>query len=116
LPSGGTHPYEKIEVFVLTSKGGLAKDTDTRIFLRRKMSLYGFNKAVTELSNIRRYLILHRPPLKPEEQILRPGVFEKLAELRAAGHKIAIVTNQSIEAFHTRRLAFFIENIERMDL
>ncbi len=62
------------------------------------MSLYIFDKDGTLLSNIRRYLIVQRPPLKCEEQILRPGVFEKLAELRAAGHKIAIATNQTAVA------------------
>jgi len=58
------------------------------------MSLYIFDKDGTLLSNIRSRLIIKRSPLKPEEQILRQGVFEKLAELRTAGHQIAIATNQ----------------------
>ncbi len=36
-----------------------------------------------------------RNPLKPEEQMLRMNVFEKIAELRRQGHVIAIATNQS---------------------
>lgn len=58
------------------------------------MSLYIFDKDKTLVPNIRSRLIIRRSPLKPEEQILRRGVFEKLAELRAAGHQIAIATNQ----------------------
>lgn len=57
------------------------------------MSLYIFDKDGTLLSNVRSRLILHRP-----------GVFEKLAELRAAGHKIAIATNQSAVAGGIRSL------------
>lgn len=35
-----------------------------------------------------------RPPSRPTEQRLLPRVAEKLAELRAAGHKLAIASNQ----------------------
>src|SRR5215216_442209 len=62
------------------------------------MSLYIFDKDKTLLRHVRSRFLFHRPPLKPEEQILRNGVFEKLAELRAAGHQIAIATNQSAVA------------------
>jgi D-glycero-D-manno-heptose 1,7-bisphosphate phosphatase len=62
------------------------------------MSLYIFDKDGTLLHNVRRYLILQRTALKSEEQVLRPGVFEKLEELRAARHQIAIATNQSAVA------------------
>jgi len=62
------------------------------------MSLYIFDKDKTLLRHIRSRLIIHRPPLKPEEQVLRKGVFEKLAEVRAAGHQIALATNQSAVA------------------
>src|SRR5215211_7198833 len=62
------------------------------------MSLYIFDKDKTLLRHVRSRLIIHRPPLKPEEQVLRKGVFEKLAELRASGHQIALATNQSAVA------------------
>jgi D-glycero-D-manno-heptose 1,7-bisphosphate phosphatase len=62
------------------------------------MSLYIFDKDKTLLRHVRSRFLFRRPPLKPEEQILRNGVFEKLAELRAAGHQIAIATNQSAVA------------------
>ncbi len=39
-----------------------------------------------------------RNPLKPEEQMLRMNVFEKIAELRSQGHVIAIATNQAAVA------------------
>jgi len=35
-----------------------------------------------------------RPANTPAEQVPLPGVVEKLAKLRAAGHKLAIATNQ----------------------
>ncbi len=38
---------------------------------------------------------LPRPPTKPQDVVLLPGVFEKLEELRAAGHQLAIATNQT---------------------
>lgn len=59
------------------------------------MSLYIFDKDKTLLRSVRVFLFIRRTPLKPEEQILREGVFEKLAELRAEGHQIAIATNQT---------------------
>jgi D-glycero-D-manno-heptose 1,7-bisphosphate phosphatase len=58
------------------------------------VSLYIFDKDKTLLRHVRSRFILHRAPLKPEEQTLRQGVFEKLAELRNGGHQIAIATNQ----------------------
>ena len=58
------------------------------------MSLYIFDKDGTLLRQIRSRFFFRRSALKPEEQVLRKGVFEKLAELRAGGHKIAIATNQ----------------------
>lgn len=39
-----------------------------------------------------------RNALHPQEQMLKPNVFEKLAELRAAGHAIAIASNMSAVA------------------
>lgn len=36
----------------------------------------------------------NRPANTPEEQVVLPGVVEKLAELRAVGHTIAIASNQ----------------------
>jgi D-glycero-D-manno-heptose 1,7-bisphosphate phosphatase len=62
------------------------------------MSLYIFDKDGTLMAYVRSRFVLHRPPLKCEEQVLLPGVFEKLAHLRAADHKIAIATNQSAVA------------------
>ncbi len=62
------------------------------------MSLYIFDKDGTLISYVQSRFIIHRPALKCEEQVLRQGVFEKLAELRAGGHKIAIATNQSAVA------------------
>ncbi len=58
------------------------------------MSLYIFDKDKTLLKGVRTYLFFKRSPLKPKEQVLRKGVFEKLDRLRAEGHKIAIATNQ----------------------
>ena len=39
-----------------------------------------------------------KPVLKGEDQLLLPGVFEKLAELWAAGHRLAIASNQDAVA------------------
>ena len=64
-----------------------------------EMSLYIFDKDGTLLRRIRSRFVFRRSALKPEEQILRKGVFEKLATLRAEGHKIAIATNQPAVAF-----------------
>jgi len=58
------------------------------------MSLYIFDKDKTLLRSVRSRWIFKRSPLKPEEQILKKGVYEKLASLRTDGHKIAIATNQ----------------------
>jgi D-glycero-D-manno-heptose 1,7-bisphosphate phosphatase len=63
------------------------------------VSLYIFDKDKTLLRHIRSRFFFRRSPLKPEEQILKKGVFEKLAELRAAGHQIAIATNQPVVAY-----------------
>ncbi len=62
------------------------------------MSLYIFDKDGT--------LVQARPitrgqprwPARPEEQVLRPGVYEKLAELRTLGHTLALASNQSMVA------------------
>lgn len=53
------------------------------------MTLYIFDKDNTLI-----YPIDHRPANVIGEQIPMPGVIDKLAELRAAGHQIAIATNQ----------------------
>lgn len=53
------------------------------------MSLYIFDKDGTLISPIGR-----RPANLAGEQIPMPGVIDKIAELRAAGHQIAIATNQ----------------------
>ena len=58
------------------------------------MSLYIFDKDKTLLRPVRSRLLFKRSPLKPEEQILKKRVYEKLAKLRANGHQIAIATNQ----------------------
>ncbi len=58
------------------------------------MSLYIFDKDKTLLRPVRRWLLFSRSPDKPEEQVLKDGVYEKIASLRAAGHQIAIATNQ----------------------
>ncbi len=36
----------------------------------------------------------NRPANTPDEQVLLPGVAEKIAELRAQGHKLALASNQ----------------------
>ncbi len=59
------------------------------------MSLYIFDKDKTLLRSVKVFWFIRRTPLKPKEQILRENVFEKLAELRTAGHQIAIATNQT---------------------
>ena len=58
------------------------------------MSLYIFDKDKTLLQAVRSRWIFKRSPLNPEEQVLKKGVYEKLAKLRADGHQIAIATNQ----------------------
>lgn len=53
------------------------------------MSLYIFDKDGTLI-----YPVASRPGNVVGEQIPKPGVIDKLAELRSAGHQIAIATNQ----------------------
>jgi D-glycero-D-manno-heptose 1,7-bisphosphate phosphatase len=51
--------------------------------------LYIFDKDGTLIASLGK-----RPANTPAEQRLLPGVFEKLAELRAAGHRLALASNQ----------------------
>lgn len=53
------------------------------------MTLFIFDKDGTLVRELE-----GRPPNKPEEQVLIPGVKEKITELRAQGHTIAIASNQ----------------------
>lgn len=53
------------------------------------MTLYIFDKDNTLIGGMG-----NRPPNTPEEQQPLPGVVEKLAELRAQGHTLAIASNQ----------------------
>ncbi len=53
--------------------------------------LYIFDKDNTLIGN---RAAPGQPPNFPEDQILLPGVFEALADLRQAGHRIAIASNQ----------------------
>lgn len=57
------------------------------------MSLYIFDKDGTLVESKRKWLLLSEPVLSPDEQILRPGVREKIQQLRDQGHAIAIATN-----------------------
>lgn len=57
------------------------------------MSLYIFDKDGTLLKKRPLYKGLVRAPLKPKEQVLRKGVYKKLAELRAEGHKLGMASN-----------------------
>ncbi len=59
------------------------------------MALYIFDKDGTLLQYITTRAGIKRAALKPEEQLLRPGVFEKICELRTAGHKIAMASDQT---------------------
>lgn len=63
------------------------------------MSLYIFDQGNTLIRAPRSRFGLQRQPTRCEEQVLLPGVFEKLAELRAAGHAIAIASNQDAVAW-----------------
>ncbi|HZQ10246.1 MAG TPA: HAD-IIIA family hydrolase [Anaerolineae bacterium] len=63
------------------------------------MSLYIFDQGGTLIQPIRPLFGLPKPPTTPEEQVLYPGVWEKIGELRAAGHAIAIATNQEMVAW-----------------
>lgn len=58
------------------------------------MSLYIFDQGNTLIKTPRSRFGMKRSPTRCEEQVLLPGVYEKLAALRAQGHKIAIATNQ----------------------
>jgi len=60
--------------------------------------LYIFDKDGTLVPRDRRMGVLPRPILRCEDQVLLPGRFEKLAELRAAGHRLAIASNQEAVA------------------
>lgn len=51
-------------------------------------SLYIFDKDGTLVKRLRRYGVVKYSLLKPEDQISIPGVFEKLAQLRAEGHQL----------------------------
>lgn len=62
------------------------------------MTLYIFDKDGTLVRFERRFLRAPTPTLKVEDQVLLPGVFEKLAQLRAEGHHIAIASNQPMVA------------------
>src|SRR5438093_1178134 len=62
------------------------------------MSLYIFDKDGTLLRRGRNHWLTPAPPLKCEQQVLLPGVFEKIRALRAAGHRVAIASNQSAVA------------------
>ncbi len=62
------------------------------------MSLYIFDKDGTLILGAGITSRHFRNPLKPEEQILKPGVFEKLEELRRQGHVIALASNMAAVA------------------
>ena len=62
------------------------------------MTLYIFDKDGTLVRARQRLGAAPKPVLTCEEQVLLPGVFEKLAELRAAGHRLAIASNQDAVA------------------
>ncbi len=64
------------------------------------MGLFIFDKDGTLVNNHNCAKIPHNPT-RPEEQVLLPGVFEKLADLRSGGHRLAIATNQSMVAHGT---------------
>lgn len=59
------------------------------------MSLYIFDKDGTLVKEIGLDGMDLRDPLKPEEQILREGVFERIQALRQEGHVIALASNMS---------------------
>ncbi len=62
------------------------------------MSLYIFDKDKTLLRPKKNFLHLKQSPKKPEQQEVRAGVCEKLDELRAQGHLIAMASNQNMVA------------------
>ena len=59
------------------------------------MSLYIFDVGGTLVKSQRSRVGIPASPKKPRDVTLLPGVFEKFAELRAAGHRIALATNQN---------------------
>lgn len=59
------------------------------------VSLYIFDKDGTLVQYLTTRIGVKRAALTPEDQVLIPRVYEKLARLRAAGHKIAISSNQT---------------------
>ncbi len=62
------------------------------------MSLFIFDKDGTLIKGAGLSDRQIRNPLKPEEQMLKMNVFEKIAELRSQGHVIAIASNMSAVA------------------
>lgn len=58
------------------------------------MTLYIFDKDGTLVAGVPKADGKTRPANKSEEQILLPGVAEKISELRNQGHLIAIASNQ----------------------
>lgn len=62
------------------------------------MSLFIFDKDGTLVKGVGLEGIKVRDPLKPEEQILEEGVFERIQQLREAGHVIALASNLSAVA------------------
>jgi HAD superfamily hydrolase (TIGR01662 family) len=62
------------------------------------MTLYIFDKDGTVLRRAHNWLRLPIPPTRCEDQILLPGVYEKMAALRAAGHQLALASNQEAVA------------------
>jgi D-glycero-D-manno-heptose 1,7-bisphosphate phosphatase len=58
------------------------------------MGLFIFDKDGTLIGLKRNAVGIPRAVICPEDQVLLPGVYEKLAELRAGGHRIAIASNQ----------------------
>ncbi len=59
------------------------------------MGLYIFDKDGTLVQFVHTKIGIPRCATKPEEQVLIQGVFEKVQKLRAAGHLIAIASNQT---------------------
>ncbi len=62
------------------------------------MSLYIFDKDGTLVKGAGLQDKRIRNPLNPAEQVLRPHVFETLAQLRSQGHTLAIASNMSMVA------------------
>ena len=68
---------------------GLAGHVASQTLQENEMALYIFDKDGTLVGGAN-----GRPANKPNEQQPLPGVVAKIAALRAAGHKIAIASNQ----------------------